>query len=124
MGSKKVNKKLSTKGMSESEKQVYWSDKLKAFKLSGLSQKKFAETHGISVDTLGEWKKRLELPEKKPVSKNIPIQKTQKDAPVTKVSIAPLELRHRSGFSIVVDESVDEAFLKKVLKSLSDLNGK
>lgn len=117
----------------------YWREKVNEHKRSGLSQAEFARKHGLKAKTLGRWKSRFEKTKKKKVT--LKTAKAVKKPAATvgnKLAVAliqqkkasgsaltrKVELKHASGFSIVLDSHTDEAVLKKVLRSLAEITGK
>src|SRR5262245_16992883 len=119
-----------TKPKTKAEKEVYWRRMIKEHQKSGLTQTEFAKQQGFRADTFRTWKKQLEEAESQKGEKATPSPRKVENPPralaktkgsEAKASAHPIELKHQSGFSLLLDGS-DEVLLKQVLKSLADIS--
>jgi lambda repressor-like predicted transcriptional regulator len=114
------SKKLAnnTQNMTPGEREAYWRQIVEAFKKSGLSQARFSKERGVSMTALSEWKNRFLIAEKGTSALRIGASSARLSEDDLK---GQLELKHPSGFSIVMNANTPEGLLNKALESLAKL---
>ncbi len=116
------------------EKQTVWGERVRAWRASGVSARKFAESGGFSVSTLRYWSYRLSRsgdaprflrlvpkaagagarPEATPVTERFPLTETR---PVATLSQLTVEV---GGARVVVQSGFDRRLLAEVVGVLSE----
>lgn len=137
MKSKKSNTAESkSKTMTVDEREAYWRQMVDEHQRSGLSQTQFAKQRGVAASSLSEWRYRLKKSKNKSLKSILNPVVVSDKTKVANALITPvtptdqqadgalrhtLELKHVSGFSMVVDAQVEEATLRRALKCLAEL---
>lgn len=124
-------------------RRIYWRKLLKSFERSGLTQKQFAEQHGVKPNTFSKWKRNFEKTEKK-FSKEKRTNKVKEKVKLAEpIDFLPVELtdkiksteivgekilsdkilfRHESGFTLELAEGSNKALFKSGLLMLMELS--
>jgi hypothetical protein len=88
----------------DAARSVFWTDHVKAWEQSGLSQAAYAQQHHLPLGRLGYWKRKL-LPEQ---SKGDFVQINVEPA-------MPVRIHHRSGTLIECMPGTDSRWLRELL---------
>jgi hypothetical protein len=115
----------------EGERERYWQAHRVAWQSSGLSQRAYCQREGLSFSAFGYWRSRVKamgqapLPAFMPVLIEAPAVKAEEaegavgsgsPAPISPGLGAGVEIRLKSGRTIVVAEHFDEVVLARVIR--------
>lgn len=115
----------------ESERERYWQAHRVAWQSSGLSQRAYCQREGLSFSAFGYWRSRVKarvearLPAFVPVLIEAPAVKAEAaegvvgsgaPEPISPGLGTGVEIRLKSGRTIVVSEHFDEALLARVIR--------
>lgn len=104
------------KGLTHDQKAEFWSKRIRHFRVSGLSQKKYCEQENLSYWSFRTW--YYKTPHEKPETKFIRLDSPcPGEKPATKTTIY---LREK--IRIEFDENISEEFLRKIFKASEALN--
>src|SRR5271167_533066 len=103
-------------GQHKEEDLARWRGLVSEQVASGKSAASFCRNHGLRTWQLYEWKKRLRATEERPF---IAVEVASTEAASAQpVQVSGIEIRHRRGWSVIVEPGFDTSHLRRLLAVL------
>ena len=117
-----MSKASSHKRQSSPKKTAYWSDHVEAWRESGLSQTEYSRREGISIKSLGYWKRRFERESSVETLSPTIVSVPMPPSPESQVPPRPIILHTHGGARLEVGGDFHPEVLEKILRVLERLS--